>query len=194
MSITSLVQSFLDNVRAIHHRGVDRAALDEIVVLLESLAQRRDLFGFQQYPAPTEGSTQLRYRLNDDGESPTLYVNSLLPGKSTIAHNHETWAVIVAIEGKELNQVFERTDDHGDPARAALRLDKEVVVQPGTSIAFLGQELHSIRIEGHQPTLHFHLYGRPLESLEHRYGVDADGTVVNYNRSQMSPSIAAYSR
>lgn len=190
----SVVQPFLEKIRAIHQRGVDREALGEIVGLLEALAERRDLFNFERFPAPTvgEGNTQFRYRLNDDGDTPTLYVNSLLPGKSTIPHNHETWAVIVAVEGQELNQVFRRADDGSDPARADLRLDKEVVVQPGTSISFLGDDLHGIRVDGEQATLHFHLYGRPLEELENRYGVKADGTVLNYNKSQMAPSIEAY--
>jgi predicted metal-dependent enzyme (double-stranded beta helix superfamily) len=194
MSADSVVQSFLEKIRVIHQRGVDRDALKEIVSLLEALAARRELFNFERFPAPTEaqGTTQFRYRLNDDGETPTLYVNSLLPGKSTIPHNHETWAVIVAIEGQELNEVFRRADDGSDPARADLQLAQTVIVQPGTSISFLGEDLHGIRVDGETPTLHFHLYGRALESLENRYGVKLDGTVVLYNKSQMTPSIEAY--
>ena len=194
MSRDSVIQPFLAQVRAVHERGVDRAALQQIVRLLEGLAERRELFNFERFPAPdaTTGETQFRYRLNDDGESPTLYVNSLLPGKATLPHNHETWAIIVAVEGQELNRVYRREDDGSDPARARLALEQEIVVQPGTSVAFLGEDLHGIRVEGDQPTLHFHLYGRPLESLENRYGVKDDGSVVNYNKSQMAPSIAAY--
>ncbi|MFK5733924.1 cysteine dioxygenase [Pseudomonas urmiensis] len=194
MSRDSVIQPFLAQVRAIHERGVDRAALQQIVLLLEGLAERRELFNFEHFPAPdaATGDTQFRYRLNDDGESPTLYVNSLLPGKATLPHNHETWAIIVAIEGQELNRVYRREDDGSDPARASLVLEREVVVQPGTSVAFLGEDLHGICVEGERPTLHFHLYGRPLESLEKRYGVKDDGAVVNYNKSQMAPSIQAY--
>ncbi|QXI45364.1 cysteine dioxygenase family protein [Pseudomonas wayambapalatensis] len=194
MSRDSVIQPFLAQVRAIHARGVDRAGLQQIVKLLEGLAERRELFNFERFPAPdgATGETQFRYRLNDDGESPTLYVNSLLPGKATLPHNHETWAIIVAVEGQELNRVYRREDDGSDPARATLALEREIVVQPGTSVAFLGEDLHGIRVEGDSPTLHFHLYGRPLESLEHRYGVKDDGSVVNYNKSQMAPSIEAY--
>ncbi|MNH11605.1 hypothetical protein D3C81_159050 [compost metagenome] len=194
MSRDSVIQPFLAQVRAIHERGVDRAALQQIVGLLEALAERRELFNFERFAAPTaaSGETQFRYRLNDDGEAPTLYVNSLLPGKATLPHNHETWAIIVAVEGQELNRVYRREDDGRDPARASLALEREVVVQPGTPVAFLGEDLHGIRVEGDSPTLHFHLYGRPLESLDNRYGVKDDGSVVNYNKSQMAPSIQAY--
>ncbi|MBA6116265.1 cysteine dioxygenase family protein [Pseudomonas putida] len=194
MSRESVIQPFLAQVRAIHERGVDRAALQQIVTLLEALANQRELFNFERFPAPdaASGETQFRYRLNDDGESPTLYVNSLLPGKATLPHNHETWAIIVAVEGQELNRVYRRADDGSDPTRAQLALEREIIVQPGTSVAFLGEDLHGIRVEGQTPTLHFHLYGRPLESLDHRYGVKDDGSVVNYNKSQMAPSIEAY--
>ena len=194
MSCDSVIQPFLAQVRAIHERGVDRAALQQIVALLEGLAERRELFNFARFPAPdaATGDTQFRYRLNDDGESPTLYVNSLLPGKATLPHNHETWAIIVAVEGQELNRVYRREDDGSDPARARLVLEQEIVVQPGTSVAFLGEDLHGIRVEGESATLHFHLYGLPLESLNGRYGVEADGQILNYNASQMAPSIKAY--
>jgi predicted metal-dependent enzyme (double-stranded beta helix superfamily) len=189
-----VIEAFLQKVRVIHQRGVDRAALVDIVALLEALAERRDLFNFDAFPPPVagQGSTAFRYRLNDDGDTPTLYVNSLLPGKSTIAHNHETWAIITAVEGQEINYVYQRDDEGREPGYTTLHLEKEVVVQPGTSIAFLGEDLHGIRVAGEQPTLHFHLYGLPLESLNGRYGVEADGRILNYNASQMAPSIKAY--
>jgi predicted metal-dependent enzyme (double-stranded beta helix superfamily) len=189
-----VIEDFLQTVRVIHQRGVDRAALEEIVALLEGLAERRDLFNFDAFPAPVpgQGSTAFRYRLNDDGDTPTLYLNSLLPGKSTIPHNHETWAIISAVEGQEINYVYRRDDEGREPGYTTLHLEKEVVVQPGTSIAFLGEDVHGIRVAGERPTLHFHLYGLPLESLNGRYGVEADGRILNYNASQMAPSIMAY--
>jgi predicted metal-dependent enzyme (double-stranded beta helix superfamily) len=189
-----VIEAFLQQIRLIHQRGVDREALQQIVSLLEGLAERRDLFNFDTFPAPVpgEGDTAFRYRLNDDGDTPTLYMNSLLPGKSTLPHNHETWAVIVAVQGQEINYVWARTDDGSDPAFARLELEKEVVVQPGTPISFLGEDLHGIKVDGDTPTLHFHLYGRPLESLNGRYGVNTEGKILNYNASQMAPSIKAY--
>ncbi|MGV6393217.1 cysteine dioxygenase [Pseudomonas caspiana] len=188
------IESLLQQVRVINDRGVDRDALKEIIALLEGLATRHDLFNFDEFPSPVSGAgpTAFRYRLNDDGTTPTLYMNSLLPGKKTLPHNHETWAVIVAVQGQEINYVWARTDDGSDPEYAKLELDQEVVVQPGTSIGFLGEDLHGIKVEGDQPTLHFHLYGRPLESLNGRFGVNEEGRVLNYNASQMEPSIKAY--
>jgi hypothetical protein len=66
-----------------------------------------------------------------------------------------------------------------------------VTVQPGTPIAFLPDDLHSIHVIGDAPTLHFHLYGRPLETLSQRIGVNLEtGAVVNYNATQLKPSKA----
>jgi hypothetical protein len=45
---------------------------------------------------------------------------------------------------------------------------------------------------GHEPTLHFHLYGQPLETLSGRIGVEPEtGRVVNYNATQFTPSEVA---
>lgn len=175
----------------------DRAVLARITARLEQLASHTALFTRADFPPPavTEGvGASTRYRLNPaDGEDGVaLYLNSINPGKTSIPHNHTTWATIVAVEGQEENRVYRRTDDGSDPAVARLELDREVTVQPGTSIGFLADDLHSIHVIGDQPTLHFHLYGRPLETLSRRIGVNLEtGAVVNYNATQLKPSKAA---
>jgi predicted metal-dependent enzyme (double-stranded beta helix superfamily) len=172
----------------------DRAALARIAVLLDGLAQRPELFPSATFlpPAESEGvGASTRYRLNpaDGDDDIALYLNSINPGKTTVPHNHDTWAVIVAIEGDELNRLYRRTDDGRDPAHAQLVLDREFTVKPGQSIQFLAQDIHSIHVGGTRPTLHFHLYGRPLETLTGRVGFDlATGAVTNYNATQMKPS------
>lgn len=188
-----LVEDFLEEVRELQAQGIDRERLKTIAARLAQLAERRDLFDLAHFPVPgpDAGKTAHRYRFNDNGdEAPTLYLNALLPGKRTVPHNHETWAIIVAVQGQEFNRVYRRRDDGRDPAFADLALDREVAVEPGTSIEFLGDDIHDIRTEGSQPTLHFHLYGRPLEALDGRFGVSPEGRVQNYNRSQMEPSVA----
>jgi len=60
------------------------------------------------------------------------------------------------------------------------------VVQPGTPITFLDDDIHSIHVLGNTPPRHFHLYGRALETLTGRVGYDlATGRVLNYNRNYM---------
>lgn len=192
------VDQALDDVRAIAAtQPFDRAVLARITARLEQLASLTALFTRADFPPPAideRVGASTRYRLNpgDGDDGVALYLNSINPGKTSIPHNHTTWATIVAVEGQEENRVYRRTDDGSDPAVATLELDREVTVQPGTSIGFLADDLHSIHVIGEQPTLHFHLYGRPLETLSQRIGVNlATGAVVNYNATQMTPSQVA---
>ncbi|HXZ09918.1 MAG TPA: cysteine dioxygenase family protein [Paraburkholderia sp.] len=189
------VQSLLaDARRIIDEKGLTRDALNSISELLLELATHRELFDATDFPPPQRdsGDTSTRYRLNPGEDGLALYLNSLLPGKTTIPHNHDTWAVIAAIDGAELNRIYRRTDDGRDPERAKLELSHEVVVRPGVPIAFLPDDIHSIHVGGAEPTLHFHLYGRPLETLTGRLGFETDtGLVVRYNATHMQRATQA---
>lgn len=184
------VATLLEDARQIvKERGVTRAALDALSERLETLAREHAaLFDARNFPPPQpeSGDTSTRYRLNPGDEGIALYLNSLLPGKTTIPHNHDTWAVIAAVRGQEVNRLYERTDDRSDPDRATLEQRFEVIVRPGTSIAFLPEDIHSIHVTGSAPTLHFHLYGRPLETLTGRLGYEVEtGKVVRYNATHL---------
>lgn len=188
------VAATLDRVRALAAGTPDRATLTRIASELALLAARPELFPRSDFPAPqaSQGAgASTRYRLNpqDSDEDIALYLNSINPGKSTPPHNHDTWAVIVALEGQEENRVYRRTDDGSRPGHARLEVEREVTVQPGTPITFLPQDLHSIHVTGDRPTLHFHLYGQPLETLTGRIGIDLEtGEIVNYNARHFSRS------
>jgi len=190
-----LVEQTLADIRHILAAGVSRDSLAQATQQLEALALRPELFSRAEFPPPSshegEGAST-RYRLNpDDGDDDiALYLNSINPGKSTWPHDHTTWAIIVALEGQEINRIYARTDDRSDPGQARLALARETIAQPGSPLAFLPDDIHSIAVTGEQPTLHFHLYGRPLETLTGRIGIHPDtGKIVNYNRNQMSPSV-----
>ena len=192
------VAATLADVRHLVAEGApDRATLAAITARLEALAAHQALFTRADFPPPDAGQgvgASTRYRLNaDDGdEGLALYLNSILPGKTTQPHNHTTWAVIVAVEGQEVNRLYERSDDRSNPAQAQIHLAREFTVQPGASIAFLPDDVHSIHVVGDSPTLHFHLYGKPLERLTGRIGIDAEtGAITNYNATQFQPSKVA---
>jgi predicted metal-dependent enzyme (double-stranded beta helix superfamily) len=183
-----------DARRIIAEQGVTRQALDALSERLLELATHRELFDAADFPPPQPGSgdTSTRYRLNPGEDGFALYLNSLLPGKTTIHHNHDTWAVIAALDGAELNRIYRRTDDGRDPDRAQVEVAREVVVRPGVPIAFLPDDIHSIHVGGAVPTLHFHLYGRPLETLTGRLGFETDtGLVVRYNATHMQRATQA---
>lgn len=184
----------VERVKSITAGAITRSKLEAVRDELYGLAAEPELFPFADFPAPEPAGDvySKRYSLYEGADrSHALYLNALIPGKLTKPHNHGTWAVIVALDGEELNRIYVREDDGSDPGHAALRLADEVVVKPGRGVAFLGDDIHSVHILGEKRARMFHFYGRALETLTDRLGFDLEtGRVANYNRTYMSPTVA----
>lgn len=176
------VSDTVDRIREIEHtRGVTRESLSEMRECLYALALQQELFPREDFPPPTDGDTNIRYVLSeDDDQRFALYLNSILPGKLTEPHNHTTWAIVVAVEGEEQNRFYKRTDDGSVPGKATLEFDEEIVVKPGVGVAMMPDDIHSIAVVGNTPTLHFHMYGRAIETLSERVGYDIEEGTYEY--------------
>lgn len=178
-----VVSDTVDRIREIEHtKGVTRESLSEMREHLYALASQQELFSRKDFPPPTDGDTNIRYVLSeDDDQRFALYLNSILPGKLTEPHNHTTWAIVVAVEGEEQNRFYKRTDDGSVLGKATLEFDEEIVVKPGVGVAMMPDDIHSIAVVGDTPTLHFHMYGRAIETLTERVGYNiAEGTYEYY--------------
>lgn len=189
------VASTIDRIRAIEaEHGVTRPALEKIRAEMLKLAEQEHLFPSATFPPPPNGEKgSNRYLLQEDpGGRFALYMNALNPGNSTKPHDHTTWACVVAVDGQELNKVYERTDDGSDPAKCELRLREEIMVEPGRGICLMPEDIHSIHTTGSVPTRHLHMYGLALEKLDNRRGYDPEtGAVVPYNKNFMKPTSQA---
>lgn len=173
--------------------GVTRPALEAIRDELMLLAGQEHLFPSAEFPPPPGGDKGAnRYLLHEDpGNRFALYLNALNPGNETRPHDHTTWAVVVAVDGQELNRVYERLDDRADPERCSIRLREEVMVEPGRGICLMPDDIHSIHTTGGVPTRHLHMYGLALERLDDRKAYDMEsGQVIPYNRNFMHANAA----
>ena len=181
------VAAAIERIRAIERRGISRPALDAIKAELLELATHESLFPSSEFPPPPDGEKgNRRYLLQEDPDNRlALYINALNPGNETRAHDHTTWAVIVAVDGQELNKVYRKQPD-------SLVVDHEVMVEPGRGIAFMADDIHSIHTTGPVPTRHLHLYGLALEKLDNRMAYDpATGKAIPYNANFMQPTAKA---
>ncbi|MCK8786651.1 cysteine dioxygenase family protein [Roseomonas sp. NAR14] len=187
---TAAVAATIDRIRAIEaERGVNREALASIREEMLKLAAQEHLFPSSEFAPPPAGvKGAKRYLLQEDADGRfALYLNALNPGNESKPHNHTTWACIAAVEGQELNRLYDRLDDGSVPGRADLREAGQVMVEPGNAIAFLPDDIHSIHTTGDRPTRHLHMYGLALERLDERLGFDPEaGTVQPYNKAFMT--------
>ena len=181
-----------ERIRAIEtSQGVTRPALDAIKAEMLKLAAQARLFPSAAFPPPAAGEKgSRRYLLAEDPDGRfAMYLLALNPGNETKPHDHTTWAVVTAVQGQELNRIYRRSDDGRDPERATLALEREVLVEPGTGIALMPEDIHSIHTQGTQSTRHLHVYGLALERLDKRVGYDPEtGAVKPYNAAYMKPT------
>ncbi len=178
------VADALARIRAIETGdGVTRHSIEAIRDVLIDLAARSDLFPMDDFPAPVPGlqgqPSNALYRLNEDADHRfALYAQLTDQGTRTPVHDHTTWAVIVGLQGAELNRFYERTESGG------VRQTGEAVVQKGSGIALMPSDLHAIQIEPGVPTLNFHLYGLALEQLHgRRYYRETEGDWAHFPAS-----------
>lgn len=170
------VEACLGKVKQIARtEGVTRETLPALVETLKGLAAHHDFWGAGDYPPPNETDRQARYLISeDDDKTFALYLNVMRPGKRIPPHNHTTWACVAAIEGTELNYLYERLDDGSVEGKANIRETECVAVSPGKAIGMLGDDIHSVQIPEGQVIRHLHMYGRSLETLEARLSFDME--------------------
>jgi len=159
------VAEAVDRIRQIETcDGVHRDSLAAMKAVLIELAGRTELFPIEDFPPPGPeiARNNALYRLSEDADHRfALYAQRSQGGTDTPAHDHTTWAIIVGVDGDELNRLYVHE-------AGGVRKTGEQVVGRGTGIAFMPDDLHSIHIPPQTPVLNFHMYGLALEQLHGR--------------------------
>ena len=165
------VKDLLEYTRSVAKPNeVSSEDLENIKNSLVEMADRKEFWSEDQFPAPTDGQVHTRYLVSqDDDDSYALYLNVMHTGKKAPPHNHTTWACIASVEGEEYNYVYEPKEDGPlIPGDREIELSETIVVKPGQGIGLLPDDIHSIAINEGESTRHLHFYGRGLETLDRR--------------------------
>jgi hypothetical protein len=94
-------------------------------------------------------------------DSPALYLVSDGFGVVSPPHSHGTWAVIVGMEGSEMNQIYRVLN----PTRKEVEQIDVNTVGWRNSIIMSQTDVHGTVSVGPRATFHLHLYGVDLASL-----------------------------
>lgn len=155
--------------------GVDHTSLQHVKEELMRLAEQSALWSAAHFPPPPEGEPAARYPIHAAaGQTLALYLDVTRPGKRIGPHDHSTWACIAAVQGMEIHRLYERTDSGHDAGPATLRQTGEVVVEPGTGIALMPEDIHAVEVPPGPEIRHLHMYGRALETLPERLAYDME--------------------
>ncbi|MFY9514056.1 MAG: hypothetical protein WAQ05_24090 [Rubrivivax sp.] len=171
----ALVDRAMARLAAIEdEHGATREGVNLLRDELLQLAQHKDLFITSEFKPAQRGTFKdfVAYRLNrEDTSQRALYVSLALPGKSSPPHNHNNWAVLVGLDGVEENRLYRADPEHG------FREIDRIAVGPGVGLALLGDDIHSIHVQGvgDEPVWQLRFYERALDLQTDRLQFDADG-------------------
>ena len=133
----------------------DEASLAQLAIELLAWTRRHELASYMKATVAEE----LLYPLYVAEVGPAAYLVSDGVLSKSQPHEHHTWAVIVGIEGQELNHLFRLGPDR------QLRISHDTVVGPGDRLVLDSTSIHSTAVAGTEPTFHIHVYGKALERL-----------------------------
>lgn len=149
------LRALVDDSGCAWHADAMCTKLQLLATRLAAWASSTDLGSFMR----AEPGEELLHALFAHPTGPTLYLVSDGVGVTSPPHEHMTWAVIVGLSGFELNTLYSQG------VGTAMHLVSELVVGPGDFIVLEPVAIHATSVVGTQPTLHLHMYGRPLHTL-----------------------------
>ena len=159
---TAAIAAAMSDIRDIDAKGIDRDSVELIRHRLVELAKQKQLFPWSDFPSDDARDGSTLYLLSQDEDHRfALYMQSVADTTQAPPHDHLTWACIVGLEGQETNRRYATVAGQGPP-----KVLEEMVVEHGTGIAFLADDVHSIHVQG--GSLNFHCYGHDLLDLPPR--------------------------
>ena len=154
-----MLEKSTDAIRQLLSReGPSDTTLKKIEAEMRQLATDVD---FSQYRRAVPGE-ELTHKLDlalDGGAS--LYLVSDGVGVATPPHRHETWAIIVGLEGREMNQIYKISSSEKKQVK---QIDVKTIGR-GDAVIMGEEDIHGTVSVGDEATFHLHLYGVNLSTL-----------------------------
>lgn len=172
------IDAFVTDLRALSAAHADpKDLLPEVADRAARLAGDRDWIKPDFYEVDESQGIGITV-LHEEADN-TLLVETIVwaPGKGVLPHDHQTWGVVVGLDGVERNTIWRREDDGGEPGKADLKPHHETDVGAGQTIVFMPDDIHSVQNLSDQPTLSLHIYGKSLAHVS-RSEFDPDAGVV----------------
>ena len=154
----------------------DREIIKRVMPLARRIGRSPDLRRKEFYDCDPEQGFAINVLHEEPDHSLLVEAIAWLPGRGVKPHDHRTWGVVVGLDGRETNVNWRRRDDGSRPGYADLVAHHEVAVGPGDVVAFMPDDIHSVRNDGEAPTLSLHIYGKNLAHVD-RSEFDPDAKV-----------------
>lgn len=124
-------EQLISEVKAIvSSQGLNEEGFERIGNLLYKLASRSDLKSIGEHRGKGVNAVDSYVLYRDDEPGGPIIILAEFD-KPTKIHNHGTWGVMCAYEGREKYKQWERTDSGGEPGKADLRLITDIVMEEG---------------------------------------------------------------
>ena len=157
---------FVSEVEALSARetAVD-AILSGVAALAAPLAENRDWLEPRFYAADEDQGFGISILHQAPEHGLLVETIAWLPGRGVAPHDHQTWGVVVGLDGAETNVDWRRLDDGATAGFADLEVAAETVAGPGDCVLLRPDDIHSVRNDGAATALSLHVYGHTLAHM-----------------------------
>lgn len=173
------IHEAMEGIRAVMNSGSSIESLQHGKAKLITLAARRDLFTFEDFPVPEDDAMECSYLIHEDEDGGySLYVNSGAPHQYYAPHDHgDAWAIVAGVHGRERHQLYLKrsADDEGD---GPLVKKGEVIVAAGEAVTMQPDAIHEVNAMDGEPLLHLHLYAKNFVLQGERWKYDLERGVA----------------
>ena len=167
------LRELVGDLKALRLRGLPEAQLlDEIRSRVKRLQLMKHawLRPSMCVPGPEPGMAGI-FKLHEEPDhSLAIFVVTWLPGEETPPHDHQTWAVIAGLEGRETQHWWRRLDDGSVEGYAEVERHFSERVDEAAIIAMPSDAIHSLHNDSGTVSVTLHVYGINVDYTDrHRF-------------------------